>query len=127
MKKIKIAFWGLILALVAVFGYQNWDFLKAKQILLFKVPFLQQAWHTPELPHAVLFLVFFLTGFLIAYFTSLYERFKTKKTIKNLNAAATSQLEELVSLKQELESLRKGTAAAGADGATPAAQDSPSV
>ena len=126
MKKIKIAFWGIILALVAVFGYQNWDFLKAKQILLFKVPFLQQAWHTPELPHAVLFLVFFLTGFLIAYFTSLYERFKTKKTIKNLNAAATSQLEELVSLKQELESLRKGTAA-GADGATPAAEDRPSI
>ena len=126
MKKIKIAFWGIILVLVAVFGYQNWEFFKAKQSLIFKVPFLQQAWHTPELPYAVLFLIFFLTGFLIAYFTSLYERFKTKKTIKNLNAAATSQLEELATLKQELESLRKGTAA-GAGQTAPDAEDSPSV
>ena len=42
----------------------------------------------------------------IAYFFSLYDRFKSKKTIKNLNAATASQLEELAALKGELEALR---------------------
>jgi hypothetical protein len=80
----------------------------AKQSLSFKLPFLK-VYHTPELPHAVIFLVFFLTGFLIAYFFSLYERFKSKKTIKNLNTAAASQLEELATLKSELETLRSAS------------------
>jgi hypothetical protein len=46
---------------------------------------------------------------LIAYFISLSERFKSKKTIKNLNAAATSQLEEIAALKKEMESLQSGS------------------
>jgi len=116
MKKIKIAFWGVILVLAGVLVYQNNIFFMAKQSLSFKLPFLK-VWHTPELPHVVLFLIFFLTGFLIAYFISLYERFKSKKTIKNLNAAATQQLEELATLKLEMESLRNVTAAIDAQSA----------
>ena len=52
---------------------------------------------------------FFLIVFLIAYFISLSGRFKSKKTIKNLNAAATSQLEEIAALKKEVESLQSGS------------------
>ena len=80
----------------------------AKQSLSLKLPFLE-VYHTPELPHAVIFLVFFLIGFLIAYFFSLYERFKSKKTIKNLNTTTASQFEELEALKGELESLRSAS------------------
>jgi hypothetical protein len=43
---------------------------------------------------------------LVAYFISLSERFKSKKTIKNLNAAATSQLKEISVLKKEVDSLK---------------------
>ena len=55
------------------------------------------------------FSFFFLIGFLIAYFISLSVRFKSKKTIKNLNAAATSQLAEIAALKKEVETLQSGS------------------
>jgi uncharacterized integral membrane protein len=105
MKKIKIAIWLIILVFVGVFVYQNKIFIMAKQSLSLTLPFLETL-HTPELPHAVLFLVFFLTGFLIAYFFGLYDRFKSKKTVKNLNAATAAQQDELSALKKELELLR---------------------
>jgi len=108
MKRVKIVFWVIVLVFAAYFVYQNQIFFMAKQSLSFKLPFLE-AYHTPELPHAVIFLVFFLIGFLIAYFFSLYERFKSKKTIKNLNTTTASQFEELEALKGELESLRSAS------------------
>ena len=108
MKKVKIVFWVIILIFMVAFFILNKPFFMAKQSLNFQLPFLE-AYHTPELPHAVLFLVFFLTGFLIAYFFSLYERFKSKKTIKNLNTTTASQLEELEALKGELESLQRAS------------------
>ena len=105
MKKVKIAFWLIILVFVSVFVYQNMDFFMAEQSLRLNLGVLE-TFHTPELPHAVLFLVFFLTGFLIAYFFGLYDRFKSNKTIKSLNAADTAQQDELTALKRELELLR---------------------
>lgn len=106
MKKAKIVFWVIVSVFIAVFIVQNKLFFMAKQSLSLKLPFLE-TYHTPELPHAVIFLVFFLTGFLIAYFFSLYDRYKTKKTIKNLNATTATQLEELAVLKSELESFQR--------------------
>jgi uncharacterized integral membrane protein len=105
MKKVKIAFWAIVLVFLMVFAYQNKVFFMAKHSLSLKIPFLDTI-HSPELPQAILFLVFFLAGFLVAYFISLSDRFKSKKTIKNLNAAATSHLEELSALKKEVETLR---------------------
>lgn len=114
MKKAKIVFWIIILVFTAVFVVQNKLFFMATQSLSLKLPFLK-IYHTPELPHAVLFLVFFMAGFLIAYFFSLYDRFKAKKTIKNLNAAAAGQLEELAALKSELESFRRASSGPGTE------------
>jgi uncharacterized integral membrane protein len=105
MKKVKIAFWAVILIFIGIFVYQNEVYFMGKNSLSLKLPFLETL-HTPELPNAFLFLLFFLIGFLIAYFLNLSERFKSKKTIKNLNAAATSQLGEISELKKEVESLR---------------------
>jgi hypothetical protein len=112
MKKVKIVFWVILLIFMVAFFIQNKLFFMAKQSLNFKLPFLE-TYHAPELPHAVLFLVFFLAGFLIAYFSSLYARFKSNKTIKNLNAAAAAQLEELTALKSELGALRGGSPGGG--------------
>ena len=105
MKKVKIAFWAVILIFIGIFVYQNEVYFMGKNNLSLKLPFLETL-HTPELPNAFIFLLFFLIGFLIAYFLNLSERFKSKKTIKNLNAAATSQLGEISELKKEVESLR---------------------
>jgi len=108
MKKFKIVLWVIIIGFIAIIFFSNKEYLLAKQVLqidlLYSDPF-----YTMALPNAVFFLVFFLTGFLTAYFISLSARFKSKKTIKNLNAAATSQLEEIAALKKELESLQSGS------------------
>ena len=105
MKKVKIAFWAVILIFIGIFVYQNEVYFMEKNSLRLQLPFLETL-HTPELPNAFLFLLFLLIGFLIAYFLNLSERFKSKKTIKNLNAATTSQLGEISELKKEVESLR---------------------
>lgn len=108
MKKVKLALWIIFVGFLAIVFFSNKDYFLAKQgiqvNLLFTEPF-----QIKELPNAIYFLIFFLAGFLIAYFISLSERFKSKKTIKNLNAAATSQLEEISALKKEIDSL-KGSA-----------------
>ena len=107
MKKVKIAFWVIIICFIGILIYSNKDFFLAKQALTLKLPFLQP-YHSPELAIAIFFLAFFLSGFLIAYFFGLYDRFKSSKTIKNLNAAAAAQQEEFATLKSELEALKGG-------------------
>ena len=107
MKKVKIIFWIIFLGIIALIFYSNKDyFFYTKQNLRILVPF-SEPYEFKEMPNAIYFLVFFLAGFLIAYFISLAERFKSKKTIKNLNSAATSQLEEISALKKEVDSLKK--------------------
>ena len=105
MKKFKLTLWAIFLGLIAIIFFSNKDYFMAKQgfqiDLFYTEPFLIQ-----ELPNVIYFLIFFLIGFLIAYFISLSERFKSKKTIKNLNATATSQLEEISVLKKEIDSLK---------------------
>ena len=109
MKKVKIFLWIIFLGFIAIVFLSNKDyFFYTKKSMQILVPFAEP-YQFQEMPNAIYFLVFFLTGFLIAYFISLSGRFKSKKTIKNLNAAATSQLEEISGLKKEIDSL-KGSA-----------------
>ena len=108
MKKVKIVLLIIFLGFIAIVFFSNKDYFLLKQGIQINVPFTEP-FQLQELPNAIYFLVFFLAGFLIAYFISLSERFKSKKTIKNLNAAATSQLEEISVIKKEIDSL-KGSA-----------------
>jgi uncharacterized integral membrane protein len=109
MKKVKIFLWIIFLGFIAIVFLSNKNyFFYTKQSMQILVPFAEP-YRFQEMPNAIYFLVFFLTGFLIAYFISLSGRFKSKKTVKNLNAAATSQLEEISGLKKEIDSL-KGSA-----------------
>lgn len=109
MKKVKIFLWIIFLGFIAIVFFSNKIyFFYTKQSMQILVPFAEP-YQFQEMPNAIYFLVFFLTGFLIAYFISLSERFKSKKAVKNLNAAATSQLEEISGLKKEIDSL-KGSA-----------------
>jgi len=108
MKKVKIVLWIIFLGFIAIIFFSNKDyFFYTKQSMQISVPFTKP-YQFQEMPNAIYFLVFFLAGFLIAYFISLSERFKSKKTIKNLNAAATSQLKEISVLKKEIDSLKGG-------------------
>ncbi|UCD31810.1 MAG: LapA family protein [Desulfobacterales bacterium] len=114
MKKIKIGLWVILLLLVGLFFYQNKDFFMVKQSISYGLPFFKEH-HAPDLPIAILFLFSFLIGLLGTYFFSLSDRFKAKKTIKNLNAAVTSHLEEISALRKEVETLRGGSTTTHAD------------
>ena len=105
MKKVKIALWVIFLGLIALLFFSNKDYFMAKHGMQINL-FVTEPFYIQELPNVIYFLVFFLVGFLIAYFISLSERFKSKKTIKNLNAAATSQLQEISALKKDVDSLK---------------------
>ena len=105
MKKVKIVLWIIFLGFIVIIFLSNKDYFMAKQGIQINIPFTEPL-QIQELPNAIYFLVFFLAGFLVAYFISLSERFKSKKTIKNLNAAATSQLKEISVLKKEVDSLK---------------------
>ena len=108
MKKVRFVLWIIFIGFLAIIFFSNKDYFLAKQGIQINL-LLTEPFQIKELPNAVYFLVFFMAGFLVAYFISLSERFKSKKTIKNLNAAATSQLEEISILKKEIDSL-KGSA-----------------
>ena len=107
MKKFKLVLWLIILGFLGLFFYQNKAFFMAKQTLVLEIPFVQ-AYHFPEMPHAVMFMAFTLFGLLIAYFFSLMERYKSNKTIKGLSANIDSNLEMISSLKSELSARKQG-------------------
>lgn len=105
LRNVKIVFWIIILIIIGLLGYQNKAFFMAKHSLGLKLPFLSIV-HTPELSNAVLFLIFFMAGFLIAYFLSLAKRFKSKKTIKDLKTSGSSHQDDIATLRKEVETLR---------------------
>jgi len=81
MKKAKIAFWLILIAFMALLAYQNWDFFMSEHHLRLDL-FVIDEFSAPELPNAILFLIFFFAGFLISYFITLPKRFKLKKMVK---------------------------------------------
>jgi len=58
------------------------------------------------LPIAILVLLFFLTGVVIAYLFSLSARLKARRTIKKLNTTIASHNAEVAGLRRELDSLK---------------------
>ena len=105
LRNVKIVFWFIILIIIGLLGYQNKAFFMAKHSFELKLPFLSIV-HTPELSNAVLFLIIFMTGFLVAYFFSLAKRFKSKKTIKDLKTSGASHQDDIATLRKEVETLR---------------------
>ena len=52
-------------------------------------------YHTPELPIAVMVLLFFLAGYILAYLFNASARFKAKRSIKKLNTTMASHSQEM--------------------------------
>ena len=71
MKKFKIALGVIIVGFFAIIFLSNKDYFMAKQGLEIDL-LVGDPYHLKELPNAFYFLIFFLVGFLIAYFTSLF-------------------------------------------------------
>ncbi len=104
MKKVKIAFWFIVFGFLALVIFQNQNFFLAETSLSINLYFAQ--YDTLTTFNAVLFMAFFLSGILISYIISLFDKFKTGKTIKNMNALLSTQRDTISSMKKEIEMLK---------------------
>ena len=120
MNKFKLVLWIIILGIIALVIFQNQEFFFATQSLQIK-PWVSPVYRTPEIPIAVIFLVFFVFGLVLAFIFGAPQRFKNRKTIKRLTAEKASQKDEIEKLKNEIDSLKGVRAAAVAEGAESAA------
>ena len=108
MKKFKVVLVLLILAVVSLVIYQNWAYFATPTHL--NVNYYMGEYPAPvQFTNGMLALASFLIGFLIAYFLSLANRFKSRKTIRSMKEAVDSSGAQVAALRSEIESI-KGTA-----------------
>ena len=105
MKKATLIIWVIIFGVIALLIFQNQAFFLSNQALRINLGVIK-AYHTPQLPIAILVLFFFLGGVLIAYLFNLSARFKARRTIKKLNATVATQGTEVDGLRRELNALK---------------------
>ena len=120
MKKATLILWAIIFGVIALLIFQNQEFFLTNQSLRVNLGVIE-AYHTPELPIAVAFLLFFLAGIIIAYLFNISARFKAKRTIKKLNTTIASNDADMAGLKREIDSLKGINPPA--DGDTPASEN----
>jgi len=104
MKKIKFVFWLILIVFLALLAYQNWDYFMSQHGL--RINLFVAEYQTPPLQNAVLLLIFFFAGLLIAYFFTLFERFKSQRTIKSMTASLEMSEKLLDELKKEIQTLK---------------------
>jgi hypothetical protein len=102
MKKVKAILWGIFILFLVLLYFQNRPFFETKNSLMLDI-YIVDAYHSPELVTAVWVLGGLVVGFLISYFFSLTDKFKSKKTVKGLRAKIKAREEMLDQLKKELE------------------------
>ena len=105
MKKVKIAFWLVLIAFLVLVGYQNQAFFMQKHSFDLNL-WVTAPYQTPEIYNAVLFGVCFAAGLLLAYLGGLFERYKSGKTIKQLTAALNEHKTQTAQLQTEIEALK---------------------
>jgi uncharacterized integral membrane protein len=105
MKKATLIIWVIIFGVIALLIFQNQAFFLSNQSLRVNLG-ITEAYHTPEMPIAILVLLFFLTGIVIAYLFSLSARLKARRTIKKLNSTIASHNTEITGLRREIDSLK---------------------
>ena len=105
MKKSTLIIWAIIFGCIALVIFQNQTFFMAKQSFRINSVIFKE-YHSPELPTAVMVLIFFFWGLFIAYLFSFATRFKANRTIKKLNATITSCNNELSELRREINALK---------------------
>lgn len=104
MKKATLLLWVIIFAFIALLIFQNQSFFLTKNA--HSLNFGIKQYSIPEIYNAVLVLIFFFAGLLIAYLFSLSARFKAKRTIKKLNTTIAANINEIDGLKSEVYKLK---------------------
>ena len=104
MKKAKAIVWIIIVGLFALAVYQNQDFFLSRHSLGMNL--LIADYRSVNLPNLVLFIAFFLLGWLIAYVSGLSERYRSRRAIKSLRKTIADQQNAIDSLKTDIASLK---------------------
>ncbi|MFP3999150.1 MAG: lipopolysaccharide assembly protein LapA domain-containing protein [Desulfobacterales bacterium] len=100
MKKLKYLLWLVIIGLVALGVYQNRGFFIDGKSLGIDIYFF--SYDSPELPAGLYYLAVFLIGFLISYFSGLPRKFRSRKTIKQLNEKIAADEKKISRLEAEI-------------------------
>jgi len=100
MNKIKAFFWIVLIGLLLIVFFSNLEFFLEPQPI--NLNFIITNYPLPALPNAVISLLFFAAGLLIAYFSNLPERYRLRKTIKNMKATIDSQDKEIERIRTSL-------------------------
>lgn len=101
MKKAKLVFWLILIAIAVLFVYQNPEFFQAKHRLTLKLIFIDPLF-TPELPTLIYFLVALGLGFLLAIFNRFTSQLKTRKTTREMASAIDARDRKIKQLEDEL-------------------------
>jgi len=104
MKKATLILWVIIFAFIALFIFQNQTFFLTKNAFDLNLGIKQYA--IPQLNNAILVMIFFFSGLIIAYLFSLTARFKAKRSLKKLNLTIASHLNQVAELKSEINTLK---------------------
>jgi len=105
MKKATLIIWVIIFGFIALVIFQNQKFFLARQSLHLNLGIFEP-YNSPDLPNAVIFLLFFFAGLLIAYLFGLSARFRAKRNMKRLNATIAAHISELSKLRGEINTLK---------------------
>lgn len=108
MNKIKYLLYVILIVALAILVIENPAFFMEKNALVFNLKF--RLFNIPAIPTGLIILGAFVVGYFLAYVNSLYLRFQAKKMVKTINARMKVQLDELMSLRKEVEFLQRNPA-----------------
>ena len=107
MKKVKIAFWVVIIILLGILIYQNQPYFFTKHSLQINLWVTEGI--TKDLYNIIFIAAFFAGGLLIAYISTLFERFKLNKIIKELRNKEKTNQATIAEMRKEVDALKKPT------------------
>jgi len=110
MKKVKrFLIWLIVLFIpIGFVAYQNKTFLFEKRAIGLDLYFIK--YHTPDLQIALFFVILFLAGLLISYFSSLSEKYIAKKNIRKLSDEVDAEKKKVFELEARITSIEASRA-----------------
>ena len=112
MKKFKYALWILVAAFFGVIIAQNWDYVMTENILKLNLIIYDKP--IPPLTYGAIIAICVGVGVLIMmmfYFSSRYEIYRAKRTIKALRSGMEESQKSISELQHEVELLKGGSPA----------------
>jgi hypothetical protein len=106
MKKVKIIFGLLVLGMIVIIVAQNLDFFLQRYAIGIDIGLVK--YHTPNLTTIIYLLFFFFAGLLIAFLMGLSERFKSKKSIRELTEILAFEKKKVMEIEAKLASAGTG-------------------